>query len=134
MGRSAQAQDNFKSNVDQVAKIRRKKERRIAKTRSEPEHSLVIPASRVVEVRLAASGQIIFIKEDGTNSAFYKPGSKISKMAAIRSEFDSIDDDVTERYTAPPFHLQDAEYIVGVITHEKQQLGELNALCFHTST
>lgn len=132
MGRGAQSNESYKENEQLIAKIQRKKERRIVKTQVE-ETSLAIPSARVVEVRLTL-GQIIFVCEDGSHTGFNKPGAKLNiQRRIVTSEFDSIDDDITERYTTPPFKLEDGEFLCGMITHEKQQQGELNALCFHTS-
>jgi hypothetical protein len=134
MGRSANKEDSYKENEALIKRIQRKKERRIAKTVQAEETSLAIPSARVIEVRLVAAGQLVFFREDGTTVAFNKPGSKPNERGFdALSEFVGIDNDVTERFSTPPFQLQDGEFIVGMLTHEKQQQGELNAICFHTS-
>jgi hypothetical protein len=131
--RSAKADSGYKANEGLAAKIARKKERRLAKGAAQQDSQLAIPpAARVTEVRLLTGGQLVFMFEDGTSKGFWKPGAKASQMGRL-AEFGDIDDDVSERYTAPPLYLEDGEYIVGMVTHEKQQLGELNAISFHTS-
>jgi len=135
MGRGAQTDADYIANLKLIAKIERKKQRRLAKS-ADKDVSLVAPSPRIVEVRLVASGKIIFMFEDGRSSTVNKPGAKPVEQFSrgnLVSEFDSIDDDVTERFAAPPFHLQDGEFIVGVIAHVKEALGQLSALCFHTS-
>lgn len=130
--RSAKLDTSYKANETLAAKIQRKKERRIAKSAPADTQLALAPASRVTEVRLLTGGQLVFMFEDGASKGFWKPGTKPSQLGQL-AEFGDIDDDVTERYTAPPLYLEDGEYIVGIVTCEKQQLGELNAVSFHTS-
>lgn len=134
LGRSAYTNRTYIENEKMIAKTQRKKERRVAKAASAEEVSLALPALRVTQVRLLAGGQLLFMYEDGSSANFAKPGVRSRQgMSSFRSEFSGIDDDITERYTQPPFYLDPGEFLVGMITHEKQRKGELNALCFHTS-
>merc|ERR1712083_652251 len=48
-------------------------------------------------------------------------------------DMNDIDDDETGKYSSEAFQLDDGEFIVGVVTHEKQQLGLLTSLCLATS-
>jgi hypothetical protein len=132
MGSAAEGDPKYIEAENRIAKVSRKKDRRLAKGAAAEESALVSsPSSRVVEVLLLASGLLLFRFEDTSQTSFRLPGASKNLQASM---LDQIDDDLNESYSAPPFVLQPDEFLVGMITHEKQQQGELNAMAFHTSS
>lgn len=134
MGLVAESDPKYIEVENKIQKILRKKTRRLDKEKVAIQDDTIIAhtlASRVVEVYLLASGSLVFTFENGTQTSFMLPGAAPRIQANV---LDEIDDDQNDSYSAAPFYLQSDEFLVGVISHEKQGQRELNAIAFHTSS
>lgn len=134
MGRSAKDKLEYQQMELMIGKIGRKKQRRLAKQNSgaiKEAPQDVEKSPKVIEVRVARGEeftQIVFLYEDGTVSAFDHTSSSNNRLT---HDMNSIDDDESGATTS--FVLEEDEYIVGLLTHEKQQQGLLNSLTFCTN-
>jgi hypothetical protein len=133
-GQLAKKNETYQKCEKYMAKMKRKKERRLAKVEPEEQAPLALqhPSSRVIEVVLVSEGRLAFRYEDGTQTIF----SVTDVQQNARSpghEFDDIDDDFNETTSAPPFTLHEGEFIVGMITNERHSQDEVNAIVFHTN-
>lgn len=133
-GREAKATPAYVESERLQQSLARKKARRLASLDvSFKENLLALPkAAKVTEVRFTRSEEaikIIFMYEDGFVSGFDRTLESGGSMAT----YDIEEMDEEENNSFAPFIMDPDEHIVGVITHEKQQLGLLICLKFCTN-
>lgn len=138
----------FVENLGRIAKIQRKKERRLARgpgarPHRSAEELAVAPshAPRVVEVRVSPGDANVYIEfffEDGTDELFYRPGRCFPRVEVAENTdpFEIVKrtkrENLYEATSQQSFLLEDGEFLVGTTCLEKEGR-TLSAIAFHTS-